>query len=333
MTSPRYFCYIITNMAKIIVEVCQNHNGDPTVLRDMIHAAKENGADIVKGQIIFSEDVAPRQRFEKGFTEHNGVVKTIKRPYQAEVERLAGLDLTEDDYHFFVEEVKKVGLASMLTIFSRRRIPFAASLPWPNEKLVKVASYDCASFPMIEELAQHFDKLIISTGATFDDEIRKTAEMLREKNKNFALLHCVTSYPNTLQMANLARLEWLRQFTPEVGWSDHTLVARDGIKAAKVALMLGADYIERHFTILPADKTRDGPVSITPALLKELSAFAKLPREEQKVIVEKEIPEWQMILGHKEREMSHTEMLNRDYYRGRFASFVNNEWLYNWEEK
>ena len=43
-------------MAKIIVELCQNHNGDRNILRDMIWAAKENGADIVKGQVIFSED-------------------------------------------------------------------------------------------------------------------------------------------------------------------------------------------------------------------------------------------------------------------------------------
>jgi N,N'-diacetyllegionaminate synthase len=130
-------------------------------------------------------------------------------------------------------------------------------------------------------------------------------------------------------MAHLARMDWLRGFAPEVGWSDHTLVAKDGIKAAKVALMLGADYIERHFTILPADKTKDGPISITPALLKELSIFSKLTKNEQRAIVEAEIPEWRKMLGQRSREMTHTEMLNRDYYRGRFAS---KKYIYNWEE-
>ena len=320
-------------MAKIIVELCQNHNGDKNVLKDMIWAAVESGADIVKGQVIFSEDVAPRERFDEGHVESNGVRKTIKRPYQAEADRLRGLDLAEDDYKFFVEESKRAGVTPMVTVFARRRIPFTASLPWSKERLVKVASYDCASVPMIRELADNFEKLIISTGATFDEEIKTTAEILNAKNKPFAFLHCVTSYPNTLQMANLARMDWLRQFTPEVGWSDHTLISRDGIKAAKVAFMLGADYVERHFTILASDKTKDGPVSITPALLKELSDFRKLPRSEQKKIIEKEIPDWQIMLGHREREMTHTEMLNRDYYRGRFASFINNEWIHNWEEK
>lgn len=293
----------------------------------MIWAAKENGADIVKGQIIFSEDVVSRKRFDEGFVEDNGVVKTIKRPFEAEVSRLRGLDLKNEDYYFFIDEAKRAGITPMLTVFSRNRIPFAAAL---DSELVKVASYDCASYPMIKELSDKFSKLIISTGATFDEEIVKTAQILKEKNRPFAFLHCVTSYPNTCAMAHLSRMEWLRQFAPEVGWSDHSLVARDGIKLAKVAIMLGADYIERHFTILPPDKTKDGPVSISPDLLKELSAFTKLSKDEQKAIVEKEIPEWRIMLGQPTREMTHTEMLNRDYYRGRFGS---NVWINNWEDK
>lgn len=320
-------------MAKIIIEVCQNHNGDRGVLKEMIHAAKEGGADIVKGQIIFSEDLTPRARFDEGEEENSGVRKTIKRPYAAEYERMKSLDLAEEDYHFFVEEANRAGITPMMTVFSRNRIPFASSLPWKGEKFVKVASYDCASKPLVRELAERFDTLIVSTGATLDDEIKETAEILKDRARPFVLLHCVTSYPNTLQMANLARMEWLRQFTPLVGWSDHTLVARDGIKAAKTALLLGADFIERHFTVLPSDKTRDGPVSIHPEQLKELAKFAKLAQDEQREIIEREIPEWRVMVGHREREMTHTEMLNRDYYRGRFASLVHDEWVYNWDEK
>lgn len=319
-------------MPKIIIEICQNHNGDRQILKDMIYSAKENGADIVKGQIIFSDDLTYRPRFDEGEEEHTGVRKTIKRPYQAELDRLRGLDLTEDDYRFFVEEANAVGIVPMLTVFSRKRIPLAVALPYRGEKLVKVASYDCGSHPMVSELADNFDGLFISTGASFDDEVKKTAEIIKNKGKNFVFLHCVTSYPNALTAANLARMEWLKQFTPTVGWSDHTLVARDGLKVSKIALMLGADYVERHFTILPVDKTKDGPVSITPTLLGELSGFAKLSKEEQKSIVAKEIPEWPVMVGLSQRDMTHVEMLNRDYYRGRFASLVNNEWVYNWEE-
>jgi len=319
-------------MAKIIAEVCQNHNGSREILGEMIHAAAESGADYIKMQSIFSEDLTPRGRFEHGETEDNGVVKAIKRPFRPEYERLSKLDLTEDDHLFFISECKKYNVIPITAVFSRMRIPFVSSLPWP-EKIVKVPSYDCASFKMLEELAEHFDHLIVSTGATFDEEIAKAVEVIQNKGKKISLLHCVTSYPNSLDMCNFARIEWLRQFTPSVGWSDHSLIERDGIKAAKAALALGADIVERHFTILGKDETKDGPVSVTPELLKELAGFAKLPREEMLRLAKEEIPEFNSMIGLTQRELTHKEMLNRDYYRGRFASYTDGEWIYNWEDK
>ena len=319
-------------MAKLIVEICQNHRGDRALLKELIAAAKENGADIVKGQVIFSEDLTHRPRFDGGAVEDNGVVKTINRPYDAEFARLKQLDLAEDAYRSFVEEAHRQGITPMLTVFSRNRIALAAALPW-KERLVKVASYDCGSHVMLGELADTFDTLMVSTGASFDDEIKKTAELLNARKKPFAFFHCVTSYPNTLPLCNLVRMEWLRQFTPLVGWSDHTLVARDGIKAAQVAIMLGTDYIERHFTVLPADQTKDGPVSINPQQLAELAKFNKLSRADQRAYVEKNIPDWQIMLGSQTRDLTHAEMLNRDYYRGRFASFVKGRWVHNWEHE
>jgi N,N'-diacetyllegionaminate synthase len=318
-------------MAKIIVELCQNHLGQRELLGRMIKEAAEAGADYVKGQIIFSEDLTFRERFENGFTEDNGVVKAIKRPYQAEFDRLKKLDLSEDDYKWFVDEAVKKKVLPLVTIFSRRRIESAAKLPWP-EKTVKVASYDCASYAMIKELCDVFDHLIISVGATYDDEIAKTAAIVKDKGKKLTFLHCVTNYPNTLEMCNLARVNWLKKLSGQAGWSDHTKVERDGLVAAKVALWLGADIVERHFTILPKDETKDGPVSINPQELRELKDFLLLSRKEQGKIIEKEIPEWQKLVGYEERELTHKEMLNRDYYRGRFASKVGNRWLNNWDE-
>jgi N,N'-diacetyllegionaminate synthase len=319
-------------MTKIIAELCQNHLGKREILGQMIEAAARAGADYVKGQMIFSEDLTYRERFEAGAVEDNGVMKSLRRPYQPELERLQKLDLTEADYRWFVEEAIKNKVRPLLTIYSRKRIGLAAKLPWP-EKVVKVASYDCASYPLLKELCEAFDHLIISVGGTFDEEIAKAAELIKSRGKKLTFLHCVTSYPNTLEMCNLARLGWLRQFTDSVGWSDHTLFERDGLKAAKTAVVLGADMVERHFTILPPDQTKDGPVSITPEALQELSEFRNLPKDKQKQLLEKELPDWPKLLGWEQREMTHKEMLNRDYYRGRFASLVNGQWIYNWEEK
>jgi sialic acid synthase SpsE len=288
---------------------------------------------MIKMQSIWSEDVTHRERFEKGETDEKGIQVVIKRPYQAEVERLSKLDLSLDDHQFFINECVKNGVIPLTAIFARHRIPEVAALPWP-EKWIKVPSYDCASYPFLRELAEHFDNFIISTGATYDEEIEKTAKLMKDLGKNFIFLHCVTSYPNTLDMCHLSRMEWLRKFTPEVGWSDHSKIEDNGIIAAKAALYLGADYIERHFTILSTNETKDGPVSMNPDLLKDLVRFRSLSKDEQRSELDRLIPDWEIMLGSPQREMTKTELLNRDYYRGRFASpDGKGGWIYNWEEK
>ncbi|MEK7575791.1 MAG: general stress protein, partial [Patescibacteria group bacterium] len=75
-------------MTKIIAELCQNHNGDRNILAKMIKAASDAGADYVKGQIIFSEDLTYRPRFEEGVVEEHGIRKSIKRPFAPELERM-----------------------------------------------------------------------------------------------------------------------------------------------------------------------------------------------------------------------------------------------------
>lgn len=320
-------------MAKIIVEVCQNHKGDRALLARLIKSAAENGADYVKMQSIFSEDLTNRPQFEEGETTPDGTIGAIKRPYAPEKERLAALDLSLDDHRFFIEECKRNHVVPFTTIFARCRIPEIAALPWPG-KIVKVASYDCPNIPFLRELCECFDHVIISTGASYDGEIERAAAFVKGRGKKLTMLHCVTSYPNTLQMANLRRLEWLRDHANEVGWSDHTLVARDGLRAAKAALALGADVVERHFTVLAASDTKDGPVSITPELLRELADFRDMPPAEQEKALTTEYPHWrEELLGDVKRELTHTEKLNRDYYRGRFASRFGDQWIYNWEEK
>ena len=94
-------------------------------------------------------------------------------------------------------------------------------------------------------------------------------------------MHCITIYPTPLNQLNLNRMNWLKKFTKNIGFSDHTLVEKYDIKASKIALAMGAKIIERHFTILEKDKTKDGPVSINEKQLAELVHFSKLKKSEQ----------------------------------------------------
>lgn len=313
------------NRPVLIAECCQNHNGNQEILKRMIHEAAEHGADYVKIQAIRSRELTHRERFDEGVME-NGQVKVIKRPYAPELERLSKLDLSLDVERWFVEECWKAGVAPLTTAFTRTA---AAEIKDLGYEAIKVASYDCASFPLLEDLKKYWNTIFVSTGATYDEEIEQAAAILQ--GANFSFLHCVTMYPTPMEELHLRRMSYLRRFTDKVGYSDHSKIADTDLWASKIALALGADCVERHFTILEPHETKDGPVSINPKQLRELRQFADLDRSERMQIINKEYPNWHLSLGQSNRPLSHAELLNRDYYRGRFASKLGDKVIYNWE--
>lgn len=321
----------MSRKVSFIAEFCQNHNGDAEILARMIDAAARAGATHGKIQHIYASAVAYRPQFEEGLTV-DGKVRAIKRPYRPEVERLSKLELSERECRDFVRRCKDAGLVPMTTCFNRSAAREIRDLGFEE---IKVASYDCASFPMLRELKALFPRMIASTGATFDDELHRAAAIL--EGHDFAFLHCVTIYPTPLADMNLARIALLRRLAPQVGFSDHSLVERDGIWAAKVAVHLGAEIVERHFTILGPTESRDGPVSIRPEHVADLMTFAALPESERAAHLDVGRPDWRSAIGSEVREMTDAELLNRDYYRGRFASRRpesrdGRRMIDNWEE-
>lgn len=311
---------------ELIAEFCQNHNGDFEILRDMVFAAQEAGCTYGKIQSISPDMVTYRQRFEDGLVE-NGEVKVVKRPYQAEFERMQKLELTLDQQADFVELCKKVGLKPLTTAFSRHSVPKLKELGFDH---IKIASYDCASVPLLRDSVAIFDRVIVSTGATFDHEIDQAACAL--SGSDFTFLHCVTMYPTPIQEYHLARMNYLAKYTNSVGWSDHSNVAVDGINGTLAAIYFGAKVIERHFTILEPNETKDGPVSINQHHASELVAASLLPKEELCSYLHECFPDYQKTWGRLERSLTEQELLNRDYFRGRFASPLGNgKHMYNWQ--
>ena len=320
---------------KLIAELCQNHNGDEYLLNKMIEDALEGGATHIKVQTIYSSDLTFRPEFEEGL-ERNGEKISIKRPWENEYNRLKKLELTKNAYSRVVDTCKKRGAVPLTTCFSINRIEEIINQGFEE---IKVASYDCASYSLIRSLINKFKHIYISTGATFNEEINKTYNILSSHNAAFTFLHCVTIYPTPMSQLHLSRLNFLNKFSKEVGFSDHTSPKNDGIIGTCAAIYLGAKVIERHFTSLEADQTKDGPVSITKIELKEISNFSKLSKSDQKSWLEDKLPKWdQILLGQSNRNMSKDELLNRAYYRGRFASQRSRSDAiifsprFNWEE-
>jgi len=311
----------------LIAELCQNHQGNRDVLRDMVQAAADAGADYAKIQALYSADLTHRDRFERPLIDATGKPLTLLRPRDAELARLSQLDLTPDDEALFVEICAEAGIKPLVTVFTRTTVSRLAGLGFPA---VKIASYDCASYPLLRDVAANWPEIILSTGGMFRSEIIRAVGELT--GTALTLLHCVTLYPTPLDQVNLARIEWLKGLAPRAGLSDHTLVTRDGLWASKAALALGADTIERHFTILPAERTKDGPVSITPDDLAELRRFGALSIDDRRAELAQDRPDWTSWIGVPDAEPGREEMMNRDYYAGRVASWVNGRPIFNWED-
>ncbi len=230
---------------RIIAEIGANHNGDMALAEAMIAAAAEAGADYVKFQSWQAKNLKPG---DPNYARH-------KRT-----------ELSDEDHHRLMEACSKSGVKFLTTCFDMGRVDFLASL---GLETIKVASPDCGSLPLIAALRERFPHLIISTGMTPTDEVIKTGELL--KGTNFTFLHCTSLYPTPEDRVNLARMDWLRRFTPSVGYSDHTL----GTTAAMLAIARGADFVEKHFTLSRCLPGKDQRVSCQPDELRDICAFAK----------------------------------------------------------
>lgn len=318
----------------IIAELCQNHNGNKEILFKMIDQAVEAGASHIKIQHIYADNLTFRSEFEEGLKK-NGKIFSIKRPWKKEYDRLKKLELSYKICSQFVDYTKSLGAIPMTTCFARSHIKHIYDQGFRS---IKVASYDCASFQLLRELSKKFKHLYISTGATFDDEISFASKILKKNSVDFMFLHCITQYPTPLNSINLERINWLKKFSKKVGFSDHSLYEKDGIIAAKAAIAYGANIIERHFTILDKSKTKDGPVSVSKKDIKDLIKFSKLSKKDQLEHLDELNPNWQIMKGKSKRWLSEEELLNRDYYRGRFASprkknsYKKSEMIFNWDE-
>jgi len=310
-------------MSNLIAEFCQNHLGSPEILKQMITEAKKNGATHAKIQGLYSEEITRREEFE------NPTGKLF-RPYEKEVERLKKLDLDFETEKWFVNYCKQNSIIPMITVFTHKGVERAKLAGF---KSIKIASYDCPSLPLIKSVLDFADEVVISTGATYWHEIVKTVSLIdqfKHSHQKIAFLHARTIYPTPLNKFGLLKMSALSVFGYKIGLSDHTKPEETNLIASKVAIILGAEYIERHFTILDRSKTKDGPVSITPKELSELRNFYEKSKKDQ--LNEISVQDLEACLTCESLEPTKEEIINRSYYRGRVASKNDGKYVFSWEE-
>lgn len=246
------------NRTLIIAEIGVNHNGNINTAKKMIEVAKECGADIVKFQ-TFNTD-ALTSKFAK-MAEYQ---KKNMGEEKSQKDMLKSLALSYDDFRELADYCKKVGIMFLSTPFDIGSVYFLDSL----QDIWKIPSGEITNYPYLVEIAKTKKKIILSTGMCTIDEVEEALKVLKTNGAtDITLLHCTTDYPAPLESVNLKAMLTLKEkFACPVGYSDHT----KGIEVSVAAVAMGAEVIEKHFTL---DRNMPGPdhkASLEPNELKEL---------------------------------------------------------------
>jgi N-acetylneuraminate synthase len=264
----------------LIAEIGINHNGDMSIAKKLIDYSKEAGFDAVKFQKRTVEKVYSTDYLDSPRESPWG--KTQR-------EQKKGLEFEFQEYQEIDEYCKK---KNILWSASAWDIDSQKFLNQFNLKFNKVASPMMGNFPLLKEIASEKKKNFHFNRNVCLEDIDKVVDVFKQKNCEFELMHCVSTYPMKDEDANLLAIKTLRdRYNCNVGYSGHeTSLAKIGI----VAATLGATSIERHITLDRAMYGSDQSASISYEVLKNFTesvrVVQKILGDGEKKVTEKEIP-------------------------------------------
>ncbi|MHB8853412.1 MAG: pseudaminic acid synthase [Ignavibacteriaceae bacterium] len=244
----------------IIAELSANHNHDFGIAVKTIKAAKEAGADALKLQ-TYTADTITLNCNNEHFQIKSGTLWDGKTLYDLYKEAYMPWEWQPKLKQIAEEE----GLICFSSPFDKTAVDFLEKMDVPA---YKVASFEITDIPLIEYIASKGKPVIISTGiATLADIEEAVMACRRVGNNAIALLKCTSSYPASIDEANLLTIPHLRDtFKVIPGLSDHTL----GSDVAIAAVALGAKIIEKHFILDRKFGGPDATFSMEPEEFKQM---------------------------------------------------------------
>ncbi len=297
----------------VIAEVGVNHDGDVARALELVDAASQAGADVVKFQTFRAAQLAtasaPKAEYQRALTDAN----------ETQAEMLKRLELDEHAHVALMQRCEARGVEFLSTAFD---LPSVELLLRLGLRRFKVPSGEIHNAPLLVRLASGERPIILSTGmCTLADvesalgviaaallgyatptrtdaaDAWRNDEGRRRVAQRVTLLHCTSEYPAPLESINLAALATLRDaFDLPVGYSDHSL----GIAVAIAAAALGATVIEKHITLDRALRGPDHKASLEP---QEFAAMVAGIRAVE------------LALGSSEKAPSAAERRNADVVR------------------
>lgn len=244
----------------IIAEAGVNHNGSLKLAKKLISSAKKMGADVIKFQIFKADRLAskstPKAEYQK------------KTKFKNQHEMLKKLELNDDDFIELSRFSKKKKIEFSASFFHEKDLNIVPKL---GIKRIKIPSGEITNYSLLKKVGSIKKKIILSTGMSNLKEINQAINLLIKsgaKKKNITILHCNTEYPSPLKDVNLRAINILRKtFKTQVGYSDHTISNETPIAAVAV----GAEIIEKHFTLSKNLQGPDHKSSLTSTEFKKMT--------------------------------------------------------------
>ena len=246
------------NNCYIIAEMSANHAMNKSKAIEIIHAAKESGANCIKTQTYTPDTLTINCKndyfqIKSGTWNKENLYDLYKKAYTP-WEWLKDLK----------EEAEKIGLDFLSTVYDNTSVDFMESL---EVNMYKIASFELIDIPLLKYVASKGKPIILSTGMGTIKEIKEAIEAIEsQNNKQIYLLKCSSIYPAKYEDMNLNTIKDLEKFGYPVGFSDHSL---DGLSST-TAVAMGARIIEKHFCLSRKIKTPDSSFSIEPAEFKKM---------------------------------------------------------------
>jgi len=245
----------------IIAEAGVNHNGDIGMALQLVDAAAEAGADLVKFQTFAAERLvtqsAPKADYQNRTTEAS----------ESQLMMLRRLELTREMHETLIAHCQKRRIEFLSTAFDIESVDLLAEL---GLERFKIPSGEITNLPYLRHIGRLSKEVILSSGMATMEEIKAAVLALEEagtSRKQMTILHCTTAYPTPMADVNLRAMLTIRdELGMKVGYSDHT----EGIEVSVAAVTLGARVIEKHCTL---DRDLPGPdhkASLEPSELKAM---------------------------------------------------------------
>lgn len=246
----------------IIAEAGVNHNGSIKMAKQLIDVATEAGADIVKFQTFKAGKLVSKAARQAEYQKAN-----LKNSDDSQYNMLKRLELDEAMHIELIDYCQQKGITFLSTGFDEESVDMLNRLGVP---FYKIPSGEITNKPYLQHIARKLKPVVISTGMADLNEIKEALDVLTGEGLDLSMitvLHCNTEYPTPMEDVNLKAMLTIKEtFKVKVGYSDHT----KGIEVAIAAVAMGAEVIEKHFTL---DRNLPGPdhkASLEPDELKAM---------------------------------------------------------------